>query len=88
MNIKNQEKKERKEKIQKIQKRIEKKSINISLIKIYQNTQKIVKDWLRKIKKFNSVFSTDKGFIGKENSIREEKFKIECLRIQLEIFKV
>jgi hypothetical protein len=35
--------------------------------------QEIVKDWLRKIKihkikKFNSIFSTNQGLISKENS--------------------
>jgi len=40
------------------------------------------------LKKFNNVFSTDEGSNGKENSIREEKFKIGCLKTQLEIFKV
>ena len=36
--------------------------------------REIAKDWLRKIKthkikKFNSIFSTDECFIGKDNSI-------------------
>jgi hypothetical protein len=38
-----------------------------------QNAQKIAKDWLRRIKiqkiKFDSIFSTDKDPIGKENLI-------------------
>jgi hypothetical protein len=42
--------------------------------RIYQNIQEITKNWLRKIKiykirKFDSVFSTDKSLIGEENSI-------------------
>ena len=61
---------------------------NISVWKIYQNTQEIVEDWLGKIKiykigEFDSVFSTDKGSIGKENSIWGGKFKIGCLMTQL-----
>jgi hypothetical protein len=56
--------------------------------KIYQNTQEIVEDWLGKIKiykigEFDSVFSTDKDSIGKENSIWGGKFKIGCLMTQL-----
>jgi hypothetical protein len=39
--------------------------------KIYQNTQEIAEDWLRKIKiykikKFDSIFPTDEGPIDKE----------------------
>jgi hypothetical protein len=46
----------------------------ISVRRISQNTKELIKNWLRKIKiykirKFNSVFSTDKGPIEKENSI-------------------
>ena len=41
---------------------------------MHQNVLEIVKDWLKKIKiykirKFNSVFSTNESLIGKENSI-------------------
>jgi len=43
-----------------------------------------MQDW----KQFNNVFLTDESLNGKENSIREEKFKIRCLKTQLEIFKV
>ena len=59
--------------------------------RIYQNNQEITKNWLRKIKiykirKFDSVFSTDKSLIGEENSIWGGKSKIRYLRTQLEFF--
>ena len=47
--------------------------IYISVRRVYYNAQKIVEKWLRRIiyeiKKFNSVFFTDKSSISKENSI-------------------
>ena len=47
-----------------------KSKIYISIRKIYQNVQKIIEDWLGKIKiykieKFDSLFSSDGGPIGK-----------------------
>ena len=80
---------ENRKKKEKIQKKYWKKIKKyISMWKIYQNTQEIVEDWLGKIKiykigEFDSVFSTDKGSIGKENSIWGGKFKIGCLMTQL-----
>jgi len=48
-------------------------NIYISVRRVYYNAQKIVEKWLRRIiyeiKKFNSVFFTDKSPISKENSI-------------------
>ena len=70
-----------------------KKIKNILVKTIYQKTKEIIENWLRKIKiykigKFDSVVSTGKGPFGKENPIWGGKFKIECLRTQLEFFKV
>ena len=46
---------------------------NISVRRIYQNTQEIAEYWLKKIKiykieKFDNVFFIDEDPIGKENS--------------------
>ena len=57
--------------MQKIKKNILKENhTNISVRRIYQNTQEIIEYWLRKIKlykikKFDSVFSTNECSIGK-----------------------
>ena len=40
-----------------------------------------------KIKKFYSIFFIDEDPIDKENSTWEEKFKIGCLRAQLDFFQ-
>jgi hypothetical protein len=48
-----------------------------------KNDHKVFKYWLRKIKihkieYFDSIFSTNKDFVGKENSIsRETKLKLD-----------
>jgi len=53
------------------------------------NCQRLVeKDQIYKIGKFNSVFLTNEGSTGKENSIWWGKFKIKCWRTQVEVFKV
>jgi len=41
-----------------------------------------------KIEKFDSLFSTNGGPIGKEKSIWEGKIKIGCLKTQLQFLKV
>jgi len=54
-----------------------------------KNCRKLVEeDQIYKIKKFNSVFLTNKSPISKENSIWVGKFKIEYVRTQFEFFKV
>ena len=68
---------------------MEKTQKNISIQTIYQNAKKIDEDWFKKIKiykieKFDNVFLIDEDPIDKENSIWGGKFKIECLRTQLE----
>jgi hypothetical protein len=60
---------------------------NILVRRIYQNVKEIFKDWLTKIKiykirKYDTIFSNDKGLFSKE------KFKIRCLRTYLEFLKV
>jgi hypothetical protein len=57
---------------------------SISYISTFYNNE----DQIYKVEKFDSVFSTNKGPIGKENLICGEKFKTGCLRTQLEFFKV
>jgi hypothetical protein len=57
------------------------------------NTHKIAKDWLGRIKiykvrKSNIPIWIDKGPIDKKNLILKEKFKVRCLKTQLEFFKV
>jgi hypothetical protein len=47
----------------------------------------VEEDQACKIKKFNSVFLIDEGPIDKENSTWGEKFKIGCLRAQLDFFQ-
>jgi hypothetical protein len=75
--------------MQKIKNILKENHKNISLRKIYQNTPKIIEEyWLRKIKiykikKYDSVFSTNKGPIGKERLNLRRKIQIGCLRIQL-----
>jgi hypothetical protein len=46
----------------------------------------VEEDQACKIKKFNNVFLIDEGPIDKENSTSGEKFKIRCLRAQLNFF--
>jgi hypothetical protein len=72
---KKSEKEKEKRRYKKLKKQCWKKIKEIILIRrISQNTKELIKNWLRKIKiykirKFNSVFSTDEGPIEKENSI-------------------
>ena len=63
-----------KKKNKKIKKNIGENKKEYQLEKYIRMPQEIVKDWLmkikiHKIKKFNSIFSTNQGLIGKENSI-------------------
>jgi hypothetical protein len=63
--------------------------IRKSITKRPKNCWKLVEeDQIYKIKKFNSVFLTNKSPISKENSIWVGKFKIEYVRTQFEFFKV
>jgi hypothetical protein len=57
--------------------------------KVYRNAPKIAKDWLRKIKKiqrlkFTIYFQMMKTLLAKKIKFKEEKFKIGCLRNQLD----
>ena len=57
------------------------------------NTQKIAKDWLGRIKiykvrKSNIPIWIDKCPIDNKILILDEKFKVRCLKTQLEFFKV
>jgi hypothetical protein len=72
-------------KIKKYWKKIKKKHISENSIPEYlENYWRLVeKNQIYKIEKFDSVFLTDEGPIGKEKSIWEGKFKIRCLRTQL-----
>jgi len=55
----------------------------------YQSDQKIAKDWLRRIKNtkikiWQYIFDWWKSVLAKKIQFEEEKFKIECLRTQLD----
>jgi hypothetical protein len=56
-----------------------------SIPKSLENHQRLVEgDQIYKIENFDSAFSTNEGFICKENSISREKIKIGCLRTKLD----
>jgi len=59
-----------------------------SIFECLENCQKLIEeDQACKIEKFNNVFLIDEDPIYKENSTWGDKWKIGCLRAQLDFFQ-